>query len=95
LFAAPDHTWKADELAAQLNPYYSTHDRILLDNEARNGRHTYVEPAEDGKSWRVCQVLVDAESLNDWQAEFFIDLAQAREEGKPGLVLVKVDPVAG
>lgn len=85
--------WSEETLAAAMNPYYDEHERISLDNEARNGRHTYVEPSEDGKSWRVCQVLVDPEGLNDWQVEFTVDLAQAREEGKPSLVLVNVAPV--
>jgi len=86
-------TWNAEALAAALNPYFETHDRILLDNEARNGRHTYVDPGEDGQTWRVSQVLVDIEGLNDWQCVFSVDLAKAREEGKPTLELVSVGPV--
>ncbi|WP_395748442.1 DEAD/DEAH box helicase [Prosthecobacter sp.] len=82
--------WNADTLAAQMEPYYADHERIRLDNEARNGRHTYVEPSEDHATWRVCQVLIDPEELNDWQAEFSVDLAQAREDGKPTLVLKSV-----
>jgi len=85
--------WTADSLAALMEPYYTEHERIRLDNEARNGRHTYVEPSEDNKSWRVCQVLIDPEDLNDWQAEFNVDLAQAREDGKPALVLKHVGKI--
>ena len=77
-----------------MDEYHEAHERLLLDNEARNGRHTYVEPGEDGRSWRVCQVLVDPDGLNDWQAEFSVDLAQAHEEGKPTLVLRSVGPVS-
>ncbi|MDB6005339.1 MAG: box helicase, partial [Prosthecobacter sp.] len=55
-----------------------------------NGRHTYVEPSADHTSWRICQVLIDPEELNDWQAEFTVDLAQAREDGKPTLKLTTV-----
>jgi superfamily II RNA helicase len=83
-------SFTADALAALMEPYYTDHDRIRLDNEARNGRHTYVEPSEDNKSWRICQVLIDPEEVNDWEAEFSVDLAQAREDGKPTLVLQKV-----
>ena len=84
----------AEALAAALDePYYAEHERIRLDNEARNGRHTYVEPSEDGKTWRICQVLVDPEELNDWQAEFRVDLTLAREENKVSLVLVSLGPV--
>jgi hypothetical protein len=83
-------SFTADALAALMEPYYTDHDRIRLDNEARNGRYTYVEPSEDGQSWRVNQVLVDPEELNDWQLEFRVDLPQAREDGKPTLVFVSL-----
>ena len=89
----PSATWSEDSLIATLEPYYDDHERISLDNEARNGRHTYVEPSENRQTWRVCQVLVDPEGLNDWQAEFTVDLAQAREAGKPTLLLVSIGPV--
>ncbi len=80
----------AESLGALMEPYYAEHERIRLDNEARNGRHTYVEPSEDNTSWRICQVLIDPEELNDWQVEFSVDLAQAREDGKPALKLLTV-----
>jgi superfamily II RNA helicase len=83
-------SFTSETLAALMEPYYADHERIRLDNEARNGRHTYVEPSEDNATWRVCQVLIDPEELNDWQAEFSVDLAQAREDGKPGLKLMGV-----
>lgn len=86
--------WTADKLAGTMESFYTDHERIRLDNEARNGRHTYVEPSDDGRSWRVCQVIIDPEELNDWQAEFTVDLALAREEGKPTLVLTGVDRIA-
>jgi hypothetical protein len=91
--AAVGGSWTADSLAATMDPYYADHERIRLDNEARNGRHTYVEPSEDMKSWRICQVLIDPEELNDWQAEFSVDLDQAREDGKPTLVLTAVQRI--
>ena len=84
-------TWKADDLAATLDPYFDTHERIRLDPEARNGRHTYVDATPT--TWRVSQVLVDPEELNDWQLQFTVDVAQAREDGKPTLVLLSLGPV--
>ncbi|MEN3941418.1 DUF3516 domain-containing protein [Prosthecobacter sp. SYSU 5D2] len=87
--------WTAETLASTMEPYYDEHDRLLLDNEARNGRYTFVEPAEDHKTWKVSQVLVDLDALNDWQAVFTVDLAKAKEEGKPALVLVSLGPVVG
>ena len=85
--------WTADSLADVVEPYYDEHERILLDAEARNGRHTYVEPSEDGATWRVVQMLIDPDELNDWQVVFTVDLAQAREEGEPALVLSGIGKV--
>jgi len=82
-----------ETLTAAMEPYFAEHDRIRLDNEARNGRHTYIEPAADGRTWQVFQVLVDLDELNDWQIEWSADLAQSREEGKPALTLRGVGPV--
>ena len=50
--------------------------------------------SEDGQSWRVSQVLVDPDVLNDWQAEFLIDLPAAREEGHPSLQLIAIGAVS-
>ena len=85
--------WTVDKLRAIIDDYLLDHERIRLDNEARNGRHTYTEPSEDQQTWRIHQVLVDPEELNDWQIEFNVDLRLAREDGKPSLVLVSIAPV--
>jgi hypothetical protein len=85
--------WTLDQLHLILDDYYTDHERIRLDNEARNGRHTYPTPSADGKTWKVAQVLVDPDDLNDWQITFSIDLPQAKEEGKPSLVLLSIAPV--
>ncbi len=85
--------WTADTLAAALDPYYTDHQRIRLDNEARNGRHTYIEPSEDQKTWSISQVLIDPEEHNDWQCTFTVDLAQAREESAPTLVLQSIGSI--
>lgn len=85
--------WTVEKLRVLLDDYLLGHERIRLDNEARNGRHTYVESSEDLQTWRIHQVLVDPEELNDWQLEFNIDLQQARQEGKPTLSLVGLKPV--
>ena len=67
---------------------------------SRAGRRTRqsdlrdLSSGDDGKI-RICQVLIDPEDWNDWQAEFTADLAQAREEGKPTLVLVSIGKIAG
>jgi hypothetical protein len=85
--------WTAASLRTALDPYYTDHERISLEPEARNTKHTHVVPSEDRKSWRVMQVLVDPEGHNDWQAEFVIDLAASKAAEVPVMRLVGVGPI--
>jgi superfamily II RNA helicase len=75
-------------LGEALAAYRLEHGRICLDPEARNARHTYVQVADDRRSWVVQQVLVDPEGHNDWIAEFTVDLAASRAAGEPTLRLL-------
>jgi len=86
--------WSPEKLAAAMEAYHADHQRLRFDPDARNGRHTQVTRPEDGTSWRVSQVLVDPDGHNDWQVQFHVDLAQAREEGRPTLRLLEVAPIA-
>lgn len=85
--------WTPDRLNQVLDPYYAEHERICLEPEARNIRHTYVLPSEDKKTWRVQQMLVDPDGYNDWLAEFEIDLAKSRAASEPVLRLKRIGPV--
>jgi len=80
-------------LAKAHEQYLSGHQRLCLDPEARNLRHTYVIPSDDRRSWRVQQMLVDPEGHNDWVAEFQVDLPKSRAEGEPAMELLRVGPL--
>jgi len=84
---AEGQPWTAERLQAALTAYHTDHQRICLDPEARNLRHTYVIPGEDRKAWRVQQMLVDPDGHNDWAAEFSVDLAGSRQAGQPVMSL--------
>jgi superfamily II RNA helicase len=83
-------TWTPERLKQALDAYHAEHERLCLDPNARNLRHTYVLPAEDKRTWRVQQMLVDPEEHNDWVAEFEVDLARSREAAEPVLRLVRL-----
>jgi superfamily II RNA helicase len=87
---ADGQPWTADRLDAAMEAYELEHERICLDPNARNARHTYIVPSEDKKSWRVQQMLVDPEEANDWVAEFEVDLAQSRTLGEPFIQLRRI-----
>ncbi len=82
-----DEPWTKERLRAAREAFLVEHRGLRLDPEARNLRHTHVKPSDDATAWRVEQMLVDPEGLNDWVAEFEVDLAASREAGEPFLRL--------
>jgi superfamily II RNA helicase len=82
--------WTADRLDKVMEDYEAGHERLRLDPEARNARHTYTTPTEDKKFWRVQQMLLDPKDDNDWVAEFEADLAASRQRGEPVLRLRRI-----
>jgi superfamily II RNA helicase len=87
---AEGRPWTSARLKQSMEAYLVDHDHLCLDPNARNVRHTYVTPADDKKSWRVQQMLVDPEGDNDWVAEFEVDLAESRKSGEPFLRLRRI-----
>jgi len=79
--------WTVDRLDKIMEAYEAGHERLCLDPNARNARHTYVTPADDKKLWRVQQMLVDLAGDNDWVAEFEANLGESRNLGRPVLRL--------
>src|SRR5688572_13797755 len=90
---AEGQAWTGPKLERLMNEYHKEHERLLLDNEARNLRHTFVKPAEDKKSWLVQQTMVDPAGHNDWSVDVVVDLDQSRGLGKPHLRLMRVGAV--
>jgi len=86
--------WSPASLASAIGPYFAAHERLRFDPEARNGRHTRITRSEDGTSWRILQALVDPSGQNEWFAEFFVDLARARDECRPHLRLIEIGSIA-
>ncbi len=79
--------WTAERLKAALEGYLKEHERLRLDPEARNLRHTYAQPSEAETTLVVQQMLVDPDMYNDWVAEFEADLAASRQADEPILRL--------
>jgi len=91
---AAGEAWTGPRFEKIVVDYLREHERIALDNETRNARHTYVKPSEDGKSWVVQQTLVDPEGHNDWSVDCAVDLAQSRQLGHPHLQLLRIGPIS-
>jgi hypothetical protein len=86
--------WTVERLRAARESHRLEHHGLRLDPEARNLRHTAVKSAPEGGVWRVEQMLVDREGLNDWVAEFAVDLQASRESEAPVLHLRRLGPLA-
>ena len=95
--SAPDDleggTWTAERLMNLVEQFEAGHERICLDPEARNVRHTYVKVSEDRQTWRVEQVLVDPAGLNDWVAAFEVDLPLSRAARATNMRLRRMGPI--
>jgi hypothetical protein len=87
---ADGQPWTVERLRAAREAHRTEHGALRLDPEARNLRHTSVQPSDDRGSWRVQQMLVDTEGLNDWLVELEVDLALSREEGAPAIQLLRL-----
>ena len=83
-------SWTVERLRAAREAHRVEHAGLRLDPEARNLRHTHVQPSDDGATWRVQQMLVDPEGQNDWVAELGVDLGASREAGEPVLRLLRL-----
>jgi superfamily II RNA helicase len=87
---ADGEPWTPARLRAAREAHRVEHAGLRLDPEARNLRHTSAQPSEDGATWRVQQMLVDSEGLNDWVMELDVDLAASRAAGEPIVRLLRV-----
>jgi Domain of unknown function (DUF3516) len=88
---ALDSDWPEEQLRAARESYLKEHKGLRLDPEARNLRHTHVNSDHGGSSWRVEQMLVDAEGLNDWVLELEVDLGASREAEAPVMKLLRLE----
>ena len=86
--------WTPARLRALREEHRAEHGALRLDPEARNIRHTAVKPSADGAAWRVEQVIVDANGLDDWMAELDVDLGLSRVAEEPVLRLVRIGAIA-
>ncbi len=68
------------------------HGLIRMDPEARNTKQFRVDEIPGRRAWRVEQVLVDTEEMNDWSAVFMVDLDRCDQEMR---VVLELEDVAG
>ncbi len=87
--------WNRERLLALTDDYFADHERIRLDPEARNTKHTRIEDlsAEGLRKWSCEQTLIDPEDDNDWSMRFTVDLDRSDAEARPVLILEAIAPI--
>ncbi len=78
------------ELEQQLKAYLQNRQRIRLDPEARNQRHSLIQKQNNHQTWKLQQTLIDPEEKNDWFAEFAIDLPQSKKQNCPAIAFIRL-----
>lgn len=78
--------WNRQRIEGLLDAYFSGHERIRLDPEARAAKHTAISE-EEPRRWLVEQTLVDPEELNDWSVKIILDLDRCDAAASVVLVL--------
>jgi superfamily II RNA helicase len=89
---SPIEPWTSERVKATLEAYTGEHGAVRFDPEARNARHTYIT-SDERPLWRVQQMLVDADMVNDWVAEFEVDIEMSRVRQQPSLWLARIGPL--
>jgi superfamily II RNA helicase len=89
-----DEPWTPERLKEVWEAYHEGQEGLRFDPEARNLRHTYVTADQQKDVWKVEQMLVDPGMLNDWVAEFEVDLAESRDAGGPVIYLNRLGSFA-
>ena len=76
-------------------PYFDARGRFRLDPEGRAAANTHWDEDRDAGEWRVAQVLVDVEALNDWEARFRVLLPASRAAARAVIAFDHVATVGG
>jgi hypothetical protein len=90
LLAPGDSPWTPGRLKAALDPFFGEHQTIRLDPVARSPARTRVV-AEQDAYWSVEQTISDWEDHNDWILVCRVDIESSRAEGRPAMVLERID----
>jgi superfamily II RNA helicase len=83
--AGADPAVSRDRLDAALDGYFSEHDELLTDADARGPGLFRVERGAD--TWQVAQTLHDPAGHHDWVLEGVVDLAASDQVGEAVLLL--------
>ncbi|MCB1207381.1 MAG: DUF3516 domain-containing protein [Verrucomicrobiae bacterium] len=77
----------------QMGAFREARGQLRFDPEARNAKHFHLTSGDGSGTWRVEQILVDGEGLNDWSARFLVSLSESEAAGNPVLSCEGISPL--
>jgi len=78
-----------EDFATALEPFFTDHEKLRFDHNARLAEHTQITPAGNN-SWQVVQVLLDPEDENLWHIEGTVDLSDNAVVDGPLVTVTRV-----
>jgi hypothetical protein len=86
--------WSPERLQVLLDAYHAARERIRLDPEARNARHTRIPemPIPPPQTLPITQTLIDPDDQNDWALHLTLDLTQSDRQRTPIFRLESLGP---
>ena len=91
--SADGESWTEQLLESIYNEYFSNHQNIKTDPEARNKKHTHIEKKQDEDHWWIHQTLVDSDGLNDWSLDVSLSLSKTQLLNRPSLRLLNISSI--
>ncbi len=82
---------EARRIEAAFAPYFEARTRFRLDPEGRAAKHTHWLHESGEPEWEIAQVLIDPAGLDDWEARFFVPLAESRAQQR---AVVRLEGIA-
>ncbi len=71
---------EAKRIEAAFAPYFDARTRFRLDPAGRAAANTHWLHESTDPEWDIAQVLIDPAGLDDWEARFFVPLAESRAQ---------------
>jgi hypothetical protein len=86
---------EAKAIEQALTPYLAERGRFRLDPAGRGAANTHLDEESSPGEWRIAQVLIDSQDLNDWELRFSLSLAESRAQIRPVLRFEGAGPIGG
>jgi len=84
---------EAKAIEQALAPYLAERGRFRLDPAGRGAANTHLDEDSSPGEWRIVQVLIDSQDLNDWELRFSLSLAESRAQIRPVLRFEGAGPI--